>query len=106
MVYFRNAWNNFDMIIVICGITGEAVEGAMDSVSVLRTVRLLRLLRMARLFVAFQELWALIRGLMGCLRTLVWAFGLLLTMLTVWSIFAVELIQPHMEEINQKYPDA
>merc|ERR1719161_1427710 len=103
MVYFRNAWNNFDMIIVICGITGEAVEGAMDSVSVLRTVRLLRLLRMARLFVAFQELWALIRGLLGCMRTLFWASCLLFATLTVWSIFAVELLHPLMQDMENAY---
>merc|ERR1719487_1154284 len=71
----------------------------MDSVSVLRTIRLARLLRVARLFSAFTELWALIRGLVGCIRTLFWAVILMLTTITVWSIFAVELIHPEMSAL-------
>lgn len=98
-VFFSSAWNCFDLVIVTCGLVGEIVEGAMDSVSVLRTIRLARLLRVARLFTAFTELWALIRGLLGCMRTLLWAIILMLTTTTVWSIFAVELIHPQMADL-------
>eukprot|EP00746_Dinoflagellata_sp_MGD_P155709 gnl/MRDRNA2_/MRDRNA2_85522_c0_seq1.p1 gnl/MRDRNA2_/MRDRNA2_85522_c0~~gnl/MRDRNA2_/MRDRNA2_85522_c0_seq1.p1 ORF type:complete len:552 (+),score=84.86 gnl/MRDRNA2_/MRDRNA2_85522_c0_seq1:84-1658(+) len=98
--FFSSSWNLFDGIVVLFGLIGEIVGNGMSTVSVLRTVRLLRLLRVVRLLTAFQELWCLIRGLMECLRTLMWSFILLLVTLTIWSIFAVEMINPLMPDIE------
>lgn len=100
--FFRSFSNIFDFVIVVLGIVGEIIEGALDSVSVLRCVRLLKMLRMIRVFGAFRELWRLIRDLLDCLRTLMWAFALIALTLTMWSIFAVELIHPLMADLAEE----
>lgn len=96
----ENSWNLFDFVIVVVGIAGELVQGAMDQVSVLRTVRLLRSLRLFRMLAVFPELAALIRDMVRCMCTLMWALFLLLIAITVWSIFAVELLNPMMGDVN------
>ena len=72
--FFESGWNILDFLIVTFGIIGELMEGALESVSAIRTLRLLRITRIVRVLNAFKELWALIRDMVDCLRTLFWAF--------------------------------
>lgn len=98
--FIYSSWNIFDAMIVVIGVTGEFIQGVMDQVSVLRTMRLLRSLRLVRLLNVFPELATLIRDVVRCLRTLMWTFCLLFLSITVWSIFAVELLHPMMADVS------
>eukprot|EP00746_Dinoflagellata_sp_MGD_P127368 gnl/MRDRNA2_/MRDRNA2_61960_c0_seq2.p1 gnl/MRDRNA2_/MRDRNA2_61960_c0~~gnl/MRDRNA2_/MRDRNA2_61960_c0_seq2.p1 ORF type:complete len:565 (+),score=127.88 gnl/MRDRNA2_/MRDRNA2_61960_c0_seq2:249-1697(+) len=100
--FFETSWNNLDLLIVTFGIVGEIVEGALDSISVIRTLRLLRMMRVVRVLNAFKELWALIRDMVDCMRTLFWAFVLMAITLTVWSIFCVELLNHLVVELAEE----
>jgi Ca2+-binding EF-hand superfamily protein len=108
--FFHSKWNIFDMSIVIVGLGGELLEIAfgsladsnMEVLQVLRNLRMLRLLRAARVIISFKELYALIIGMSGCLRTLVWAAALLFLMLTMWSIVAVEYLHGYVADLTRQ----
>lgn len=105
--FFSSKWNIFDMAIVVAGVVGEVLEVAFASLSssnmehfqVLRSLRMLRLLRAARVIISFKELYSLVVGMSSCLRTLIWAAGLLFLMLTMWSIIAVEYLHTYVVEL-------
>lgn len=104
--FFKYGWNNFDLSIICLGVTGEVLALALDGSSIenmqlLRSIRMVRLLRLSRVLVSFQELYALVCGLTSCVRTLMWAAGLILMTLTVWSIISVEYLSPLMMEIEE-----
>lgn len=70
------------------------------NMQILRTFRMIRLLRAMRILICFHELYSLICGLMNCMRTLVWAAGLVFMMLSMWSIVALEYIHPLVMELS------
>merc|ERR1712007_294743 len=74
----------------------------MEFFQVLRNLRMLRLLRAARVIISFKELYSLIVGMSGCLKTLVWAIGLLFLMLTMWSIVAVEYLHGYVADLSRQ----
>lgn len=109
--FFGSQWNIFDLIIVVVGAVGEVLDlvfgsssdgSSSDSFQVLRILRMLRLLRAARVVISFKELYQLIAGMSSCLRTLVWAAGLVFLMLTMWSITAVEFLHPFVSELSKE----
>lgn len=97
--FASSVWNVLDVILVASDLAGMALQVIVDT-SVLRGLRMIRLLRLSRTFIAFRELHALVCGLTHCMKTLFWAFGLIFLTLTVWSIIAVEYINPLMEPID------
>lgn len=106
--FFNVPWNCLDLFIVVIGCVGEILAAAMTggsgadavgSVNLLRTFRTVRLIRAVRLLASFPELGTMIFGLAGCFKTLLWSAGLILVMLTIWSIIAVEYIQPYVIEM-------
>lgn len=111
MSFFQVSWNCLDLFIVVIGIIGEifsavvAGSGGSDafaSVNLLRTFRTIRLVRAVRLMTSFPEMWAIINSLASCFKTLLWSAILILVMLTIWSIIAVEFIQPYVVEMAEK----
>eukprot|EP00929_Paragymnodinium_shiwhaense_P108906 TRINITY_DN75250_c0_g1_i1.p1 TRINITY_DN75250_c0_g1~~TRINITY_DN75250_c0_g1_i1.p1 ORF type:complete len:655 (-),score=123.99 TRINITY_DN75250_c0_g1_i1:36-2000(-) len=83
-------WSRFDVVVITLGtvdnvLTGLAMSGGeprgtTPAFVLLRILRLTRITRMARLlqFKMFRELFCMLAGLMSGLRTLMWAFVLLL----------------------------
>eukprot|EP00746_Dinoflagellata_sp_MGD_P011978 gnl/MRDRNA2_/MRDRNA2_125337_c0_seq1.p1 gnl/MRDRNA2_/MRDRNA2_125337_c0~~gnl/MRDRNA2_/MRDRNA2_125337_c0_seq1.p1 ORF type:complete len:685 (-),score=103.36 gnl/MRDRNA2_/MRDRNA2_125337_c0_seq1:127-2181(-) len=100
-LFWRFGSNIFDLFIVLVAIIGEALSSSdVDNLGMMRTFRLLRVLRAIRVMESFRELWFLVRDAVACARTLFWAFILLLLLLSMWSVFAVELLQPRAQELD------
>jgi voltage-gated sodium channel len=101
--FWQNPWNVFDFIIVSVDIMSELMSFVMDlpSVAFLRVLRLVRLTRAIRILLAFPELYMIIKGIAGAAKTIIWGFGLVLGVLTLYSIVAVTVIHP----INQRITD-
>lgn len=104
--YFESKWNLFDALIVTLGFA-EIVVGKIiaqipgPSLSILRTFRVLRLMRAVRVIKIFPELYTMLRGFLGAMRSMFWGFVLILVLLTIWSILCVEVLNP----INAKLDD-
>ncbi|CAK9096891.1 unnamed protein product [Durusdinium trenchii] len=94
------AWNWFDLILMITGVTDvifQAVGGLesdMFASSLLRFCRLIRLVRVVKIFrlKCMKELRLMVKGLVAGLRTLALAFPLLFAVLYVISGFATMTI--------------
>jgi len=71
----------------------------LPSVSFLRVFRVLRLVRVVRTVRFLRELSFILSGLTGAFKAFVWAAFLLFFLLTFWSVVAVELLQPRVEQL-------
>lgn len=109
--YFYHNWNCFDFFIVVASWLGEIMAAISASMSgaessthlqILRSFRMLRLLRISRICISFHELYSLVYGLANCMRTLMWAAGLVILMLSMWSVIAVEYMHPLMAGLDAK----
>jgi len=92
-------WNFFDAVVVSVSLADVAFEGLSRNsgnpkLRVMRTVRLSRLTRCLRIFRLQQmkELSLMVRGLIGGLRTLVWAVVLLFLTLYVIGVMATSMM--------------
>eukprot|EP00746_Dinoflagellata_sp_MGD_P147866 gnl/MRDRNA2_/MRDRNA2_80179_c0_seq1.p1 gnl/MRDRNA2_/MRDRNA2_80179_c0~~gnl/MRDRNA2_/MRDRNA2_80179_c0_seq1.p1 ORF type:complete len:578 (+),score=62.18 gnl/MRDRNA2_/MRDRNA2_80179_c0_seq1:180-1913(+) len=106
MKYYNNIWNCFDFTVLVSGVVGEilsafTVSDNIFGTQLLRILRMIRLLRVSRVLISFPALYRLITGLFTCMKTLLWAAGLIFMMLSAWSIIAVEYIHPLMEDLDQ-----
>eukprot|EP00928_Gymnodinium_smaydae_P064206 TRINITY_DN47606_c0_g1_i1.p1 TRINITY_DN47606_c0_g1~~TRINITY_DN47606_c0_g1_i1.p1 ORF type:complete len:647 (-),score=157.82 TRINITY_DN47606_c0_g1_i1:39-1979(-) len=96
-------WNRFDVIIIAMG-SFDAIANFMtygsneaDSTPSLVILRVLRLTRIGRFFrvlhlKAFKELFLMIMGLAGALRTLLWALVILLFPIYVLSLLLTQYL--------------
>jgi len=101
MGFFRSRWNCLDFIIVFLGWLNVILSSVMNSkFAFLRFFRIARLLRVLRIFIAFRELYLLITGLWGAMKTIAWGGLMLFSMLTLWSIVVVDFIHPWNTMIN------
>lgn len=99
---FFNCWFNiFDMFVISVDITVEFAARVsrqdLPSVTLLRVLRVVRTVRMVRVVRSsemLRELYLMLHSLTSAFRAILWATLLLTVMLTVWSIVAVEILQP------------
>jgi len=86
------AWNWFDLFVVTCNLVEMAniLDVNLGFLRVFRALRAARALRLMRIFRVFRELRLMTASIMASMRSLVWAF---LLMLIVMYIFAVILLQ-------------
>lgn len=104
--FFKDGWNIFDLVLVACSCLDtfvlafvDAGNGTMNIISILRIMRLVRLARIFRLLRFFKELWLLVSGIAGAIRTLVWAFLLMAVIIYVCAILFTRTIgQPYADE--------
>jgi len=103
---FTDGWNVFDTAIVLLGVVDTWILVAVfpsssDMQSDLQTltlfrlgrlVRIARILRVLRLLRFIRELLLLVKGLLGALKALIWAFLLIMMVLYLAAVFATELI--------------
>jgi voltage-gated sodium channel len=104
---FHDALTTFDLILVGIGFVDIAAtlysfteDGRHTtddltfflSLRVLRIVRISRVLRLLRLLRVFKELWLMIAGIMGSLRTILWAWALIVLIIYVFAIVGVRLV--------------
>ncbi|CAE8639194.1 unnamed protein product, partial [Polarella glacialis] len=65
----------------------------------MRILRAMRVFKTIRSLTIFRELYVMLHGFFSSMRAIMWAFVLLSLMLTLWSILAVNLIHPIMQEM-------
>jgi len=106
-------WNWFEAVLVLLAITDvaltllAAVSPHNVSFSLLRLMRVARLTRIMRMLriKAFKELTLMLKGLLGGLRTLIWATLLLIVAMYIIGVFACLTIGgSQYQYIDADYP--
>eukprot|EP00931_Biecheleriopsis_adriatica_P118863 TRINITY_DN94175_c0_g1_i1.p1 TRINITY_DN94175_c0_g1~~TRINITY_DN94175_c0_g1_i1.p1 ORF type:complete len:584 (-),score=105.00 TRINITY_DN94175_c0_g1_i1:58-1728(-) len=98
-------WNTFDLALVLSDISIlllDAVFGSLKHTALVRCLRVLRVLRIMtaiRVWSACRELYIMLHSLLGACRAMLWSTVLLGLILVLFSVLAVEVIQPLVEEI-------
>lgn len=104
--FFRDGWNLFDMLLVgtaVCDtflltIVMSALSekdgdtDTLDVISAMRVARLLRLARIFRLLRFFKELWLLVAGVINSIRTLAWAWLLIVLIIYIFGILTTRTL--------------
>jgi len=106
-------WNLFDTTVVVFAIVdvtmtfmAAAVQDIV-SLSVLRLMRMMRLTRLIRMFhfKLLKELTLMLKGLLGGLRTLLWATLLLVAAMYIIGVFCCWAIgKSHARQLDETYP--
>lgn len=97
--FFHKFMNVFDLFIVLMDLIPALVELFADTadigpVSLFRALRAVRIVRVIRNFAMFRDLYLMMKGMGGALRAIVFATILIFGVLTIFSIVAVEVIDP------------
>lgn len=108
--YFKENWNLLDCVLVwlsvldcwIFGIVLNSNSMNLRSFSILRILRVARIIRAIRLLRVFRELWKIVRGILDSVKTVFWAFTLLVLLLYVCSIFCCTVISGPNGETAQE----
>jgi len=94
-------WVRFDLALVAQGIItdwiiapfmGDATVQGLGPLLVVRVLRLMRLARALRLLVQFQALWALVRGFLSSLGTMIYSVFLMTLMIYLFACLGTEII--------------
>eukprot|EP00930_Biecheleria_cincta_P071548 TRINITY_DN59037_c0_g1_i1.p1 TRINITY_DN59037_c0_g1~~TRINITY_DN59037_c0_g1_i1.p1 ORF type:complete len:703 (-),score=129.80 TRINITY_DN59037_c0_g1_i1:45-2153(-) len=83
----------------------QAVGMAVQEIGMLRMLRIartFRLIRVIRKFHALKELRKLMTMFTSCLKTLLWSFTFLFVAMTIWSMVAVELVHPVIQQLIEE----
>lgn len=100
-----DGWNLFDLVLVstaVCDtfilaiVTASSQQDGesdtLDVISAMRVARLLRLARIFRLLRFFKELWLLVSGFVNSIRTLAWAWLLIVLIIYIFGILATRTL--------------
>ncbi|CAE8677716.1 unnamed protein product [Polarella glacialis] len=104
-VLFRNPWSVVDFCIIFSGMLEVILTAGGISAKEFALLRLLRLLRMLRLMKLCRhhrwltELKKLVLMMASCVRTLFWSFLFCFIVMSAWSMAAVELINPVVQQM-------
>lgn len=102
MSFIQSSWNNFDFVIVVTSVLSEVLGGTIPAISVARVFRAVRLAKVFRVLMVYKELYLIIFGFTSAMRAICWASLLLFFLITIWSIFAVELLHPVNKELAKE----
>eukprot|EP00811_Abedinium_folium_P012401 NODE_2149_length_2282_cov_10.167053.p1 GENE.NODE_2149_length_2282_cov_10.167053~~NODE_2149_length_2282_cov_10.167053.p1 ORF type:complete len:628 (-),score=176.45 NODE_2149_length_2282_cov_10.167053:399-2153(-) len=100
-VFFKQAWNYFDALLILCWFLAEAGVKLIFNPLILRLFRLMRLVRLLRIvkhIEAFDSLQVLVGSIMSCLPVLVWATILLVLIHLLVGLVFTGLLKPFMED--------
>jgi len=111
--FFMSSYNVLDFVIVGTDVVFEMlgpIVGDMPDVTILRIARVLRALRFVkavRSLVFFRELYMIMNGFFSAMKAIIWATVLLFVVLMLFSVVAVELINPLAEDMvkNGEFED-
>lgn len=101
--FFNQKSNIMDFIVVMTDCLMLVLEiflHTLPSASVLRILRLLRLLRAGRIFAEIPELYVMVAGMVSTVRAMICAMVLIAMTLALWSIVAVEFLNPLAAEMQ------
>eukprot|EP00443_Scrippsiella_acuminata_P056291 CAMPEP_0115503646 /NCGR_PEP_ID=MMETSP0271-20121206/69588_1 /TAXON_ID=71861 /ORGANISM="Scrippsiella trochoidea, Strain CCMP3099" /LENGTH=487 /DNA_ID=CAMNT_0002932753 /DNA_START=13 /DNA_END=1473 /DNA_ORIENTATION=+ len=104
-LFFLDAWNVIDFIIVTMDLASEALTvlvGEVPSLAVMRVCRLSRLLRFKRFLRLFRELDIMLMGFLSAMKAMAWATIMIAVFLTLFSVVAVEILHPVANRLTAK----
>jgi len=95
-------WNIFDLALVIIALLDLLIISVffsnqaedLEAWAVVRVLRLLRVARVFRLLHYFLELWLLVAGIFDAMRTLLWAWVLIVMILYSFGVFLTGSLGP------------
>jgi len=106
---FLEAWSYLDMLVVALGLFDYVITpflrldlSRLYLLRIMRLFRLTRLLKAMKLFRFLRELRKLLAMIGGCMKTLAWSFLLCFLVMTVWSVIAVETMNPLMQSMQKE----
>mmetsp|Transcript_73637 Transcript_73637/g.227399 ORF Transcript_73637/g.227399 Transcript_73637/m.227399 type:complete len:651 (-) Transcript_73637:20-1972(-) len=111
---WETCWNLFDLGLVLIAcldllIISLFFQGAaedLEGFSVLRILRVLRVARVLRLLQIFSELWLLVAGVLDAMRSLVWAWILILIIVYVFGVLITGAVgKPHAQDTCSIMPE-
>merc|ERR1719478_1813368 len=107
-LYLRDYWNYFDCSLIFLALVDLAIssilesDASLDVVIMLRMIRCVKLIRLFRLFRFFKPLWLIVCGVVSSLRTLCWAWLLLIIVIYVFTLFALKVLDPWRRDPDMK----
>eukprot|EP00927_Polykrikos_kofoidii_P046504 TRINITY_DN40726_c0_g1_i2.p1 TRINITY_DN40726_c0_g1~~TRINITY_DN40726_c0_g1_i2.p1 ORF type:complete len:634 (-),score=113.62 TRINITY_DN40726_c0_g1_i2:70-1971(-) len=105
--FFVDPWNISDFCIVMLDVVSwgfRLIYGAAPRISILRVFRLARVVRALKAAIAFDELRLLIKGFIDAMKAIFWGGLMILLLICIWSIVAVQLIDPINRRVILKHP--
>ncbi|CAE8611927.1 unnamed protein product [Polarella glacialis] len=102
---FRNPWSFVDFCIIFSGwleviLTAGGISAKeFTLLRLLRLQRILRLMKLCRHNRWLTELKTLVMMMASCVRTLFWSFLFCFIVMSAWSMAAVELINPVVQQM-------
>lgn len=88
----------FDIVILLLSyvdaVVSEVVDGSLPGVQMLRIFRISKVCRAAKVLRIFPELYVMLRGFLSAMSAMLWGCILIMLLLLMWSITAVEFLQP------------
>mmetsp|Transcript_5547 Transcript_5547/g.13690 ORF Transcript_5547/g.13690 Transcript_5547/m.13690 type:complete len:665 (+) Transcript_5547:102-2096(+) len=97
MHFFTECFNVLDLSIILLDymmLILSAVVDNMLSIGFLRVIRLARLARSIKVIMKFPQLALMVKGLIGATQVILWGAVLLMGSLTIFGIFATQLLHP------------
>lgn len=104
--FFCDEMNIMDFAIVLADVVMIPLEESLGSVPAMSMLRIFRLVRLTRAFRAasmFPELKLLLLGFASAIKAIFWGIMMIVLQLTVWSILAVQLLNPINQELTEHY---
>lgn len=98
--FWDTVWNRLDCFLVTVGMASELLGGLLPSLAIFRLVRVARFMKVLRIMLQHRELYLIVHGFLSAMKAIFWASILMFMLLSVWSIFAVEILHP----INLRFP--
>lgn len=87
------------LIVWVLPIMGIVPSSALRMFTALRACRLARLVRVVERIPAFTEIWRLVRGFTGSMRTLFWTLAFIFVVTYIFAVFGVVLISTQVKEL-------
>lgn len=87
-LYFKDAWNTFDFVVVAVSFIEIIVSSIVDTTAVASVTRLLRIFRVARLVSSLKELEVILSSFVNSLSAVTWVAVLTVIMLYIFGVIA------------------
>lgn len=96
----NKGWNFFDSLVVTTAVLEECLSASTSTTAIrlLRIMRLVRVIRVIRTLRMFDDLRAMVKGVINSLLSLVWALVLLVMICFITSIFITQIVTSHRKE--------
>eukprot|EP00931_Biecheleriopsis_adriatica_P035162 TRINITY_DN20248_c0_g1_i1.p1 TRINITY_DN20248_c0_g1~~TRINITY_DN20248_c0_g1_i1.p1 ORF type:complete len:602 (+),score=115.71 TRINITY_DN20248_c0_g1_i1:83-1888(+) len=100
--FWTSRWHLLDLLIVVSGYVEVMVQAFSDPgniIRMIRTLRIARVLRAVKLFNVVPELHKLVTGILHTMTAIIWGFIMIIVLVAIFSLLAVQLVQPMIDEI-------